>query len=331
MNKVKLLFALLTLIIVISILITNTIISKSKHTLLYSFTIISDTHLGVNESKNSRKIAISKITLALNCIKYCFPNDKCIVINGDVVDNYYNSSYSDLTNAIINANSSSRKIPYIYFNLGNHEFKANGEGPSILQYYTRSLHQFFNKTSYIQKQLTPSKDISHSYRDTNKSYDLQHVCSTPFFFLGSDNIKYGYSNDCAYLKPDSQLAYLNNHIDNKLSFIFCHQPPYNTVKGSDISNCISNTNDLLSILKKHSNAIMFTAHTHRNFESYPLTLGNNYSKLGSCPVITSPSVYRSLEGLHVSVYSDFVYIQGIKYSSNTSYITNPSWALIINR
>lgn len=160
---------------------------------------------------------------------------------------------------------------------------------------------------------------------------MQYVCGTPFFFLGSDNIQYGYSNDCAYLKPDSQLAYLNNHISNKLSFIFCHQPPYNTVKGSDVSNCIYNTNDLLNILRKHSNVIMFTAHTHRNFESYPLTLGNNYSKLGSCPVITSPSVYRSLEGLHISVYSDFVYIQGIKYSSNTSYITNPNWSLIINR
>lgn len=110
MNKVKFLFALLTLIIVISILITNIIISKSKHTLLYSFSIISDTHLGVNESKNSKKIAIAKITLTLNCIKYCFPNDKCIVINGDVVDNYYNSSYSDLTNAIINANSPSKKF-----------------------------------------------------------------------------------------------------------------------------------------------------------------------------------------------------------------------------
>lgn len=303
-----------------------TITPVPKHNFEYSFSVISDTHLGVDETKYSGKIAELKTTIALNCIKNCFPKDKCIVINGDVVDNYYETSYDSLASTILKV----KGIPYIYFNLGNHEFKSNGNGPSIEKYYYKSIDQFANKTRYIQSKLNAAADISHFCRDKNKSYDLQYVQHTPLFFLGSDSITSGSTNDCAYLNSD-QLNYLSHHISAGLSFIFCHQPPYDTVKGSDASNCIYNTNDLLHVLKSHPKTIIFTAHTHRAFENYPLTFGNNYSKLGSCPVITSPSVYRSLEGLHVSVYNDLVYIQGIKYCSNVSYTTYPSWSITIRR
>lgn len=326
MKKVNFLAAIVTIVV----LAFATITYVPKHNFQYSFSVISDTHLGVDETKYSSKVAIAKTTIALNCIKNCFPKDKCIVINGDVVDNYYETSYNSLTSTILNVNSSEKSLPYIYFNLGNHEFKSNGNGPSIEKYYYRSISQFVNKTHYIQTKLNAAADVSHFCRDKSKSYDLQYVQHTPFFFLGSDSITEASTNDCAYLKPD-QLSYLNHHINRGLSFVFCHQPPYNTVKGSDASNCISNTNDLLNVLSNHPKAIIFTAHTHMAFENYPLTFGNNYSKLGSCPVITSPSVYRSLEGLHISVYNDLVYIQGIKYCSNISYTTYPGWSITILR
>lgn len=326
MNQVVKKVNFLAAIITITALAFVTITSMPKHNFQYSFSVISDTHLGVDETKYSGKIAIAKTTTALNCIKNCFPKDKCIVINGDIVDNYYETSYDSLTNTILNV----KNLPYIYFNLGNHEFKSNGNGSSIKKYYYQSISEFVNKTRYIQTKLNASADISHFYRDKNKAYDLQYVQYTPFLFLGSDSITEGSTNDCAYLNSD-QLSYLSQHINTGLSFVFCHQPPYNTVKGSDASNCIYNTNDLLHVLKSHPKAIIFTAHTHRDFENYPLTFGNNYSKLGSCPVITSPSVYRSLEGLHISVYNDLIYIQGIKYCSNVSYTTYPSWSITIHR
>lgn len=194
-----------------------------------------------------------------------------------------------------------------------------------------NLSRFVTKTRDIQKQLSASPDISSSQRSEDKPYDIQYVCHTPFFFLGSDGMDYGSSNYCAYLDPASQLKYLDNSIGTSLSFVFCHQPPHKTVKGSYSSNCISNTGDLLKILRKHPKAIMFTAHTHRSFEGSPLTLNNNYSHLGLCPVLSSPSVYRSSEGFHIMVYKNMVCIQGIKYCSDTSYVANEKWEVNISR
>ncbi|URZ04384.1 metallophosphoesterase family protein [Clostridium felsineum] len=329
MNKIKFLFLFIIALIITTILVStpeSTSKVSANHILQYSFSVISDTHIGVDESKNSSKIAKNKLAIALKCIEKNFPKDKCIVINGDVVDNYYESSYNELTNTILSVNYS-KKLPYIYFNLGNHEFKYNGEGPSISECYNENLNRFINKTQNIQSKLTANKDISHTFRSTNKPYDLQYVGNTPFFFLGSDSVVKGKTNDCAYLKFNDQLKSLNDSIGTGLSFIFCHQPPLNTVKGSNASNCISNTDELLEVLKKHPNAIMFTAHTHRTFDNSPLTFGNNYSKLGSCPVITSPSVFRSLEGIHVNVYEDMISVEGVKYHSDYHCTTKPDWCI----
>lgn len=330
MNKAKLLFIFIIIIIIsASIYASKTSEHKNVYSnnFRYSFSVISDTHIGVNDRKKNGEIAIKNLITSLKCIKNCFPKDKCIVINGDVVDNYYKSSYNTLSNLIINVNSNVNRLPYIYFNLGNHELKPDGTGPSITKYYTRSINEFITKTSEIQKQLDAAPDISHYHRIKNKSYDLQYVCKTPFFFLGSDTIENGATNECAYLKPEPQLNYLDNSIGSSLSFVFCHQPPYNTVKGSNYMNCITNTFNLLNVLTKHPKAIIFNGHTHRSFETSPLTFGNNYSKLGPCTVLTSPSVYRSLEGLHVTVYDNRVYIEGVKYISNTKYITKPEWSI----
>lgn len=320
MKRHKFLYKLLLTTLTTAALISATAISASASTLQYSFSVISDTHIGINDTSAHAQQAISNTTTTLNCIKNCFPNDKCIVINGDVVDNYQDSSYQTLANIISSVNNSGRRLPYIYFNLGNHEFRPSGSSSSIPDYYNWSISQFVNKTRDIQTKLSVASGVTFSCRDTDKAYDIQHVCNTPFFFLGTDSIDWGSTNDCAYLNPDYQLNYMDNSIGSGLSFVFCHQPPYNTVEGSDSSNCITNTSDLEAVLNNHPKAIMFTAHTHLNFEDH-----SNYSTLGPCSIFSSPSIYENnSEGYHVDVYDNYVHISAIRYTSNNSYYSIPS-------
>lgn len=326
MKKRRFLSKLLVATITTVALISGTTISASAHTLQYSFSVISDTHIGINDNPTHTQQAASNTTTALNCIKNCFPSDKCIVINGDAVDNYHDSSYATLANIVNNVNSSGGRLPYIYFNLGNHEFKDQGTYSSNPDDYDWCISQFVTQTRAIQVKLSPASGVSYSCRDTDKAYDLQHVNNTPFFFLGTDSIDWGDTNDCAYLNPDYQLSYLDGHIGSGLSFVFCHQPPYGVVDGADSSNCITNTEDLKDVLNKHPKAIMFTAHTHLSFEN-----SSDYGELGVCPVFSSPSVYENSEGYHVTVYDDYVYVQGIKYLSNNNYSTSGSWSTTVPR
>jgi hypothetical protein len=217
--------------------------SVSASTPLYTFSVISDTHIGYGYS------AIKNTSTALNCIKNSF-TDRCIVINGDVVDNYLDSSYQDLANVVNNVNTntaspsynpssisgSKAKLPYIYFNFGNHEFRENASWSSDQSKYAWSLSQFDTYTRSIQTKLTPN-GVSYTDRDRDKSYDVQYVNNATLFFLGSDNVNYG---DCAYLDPNYQLNYLKTKVNNSPLFLFCHQPIYNTVSGSDANNCIYN-------------------------------------------------------------------------------------------
>ncbi|QAA32420.1 metallophosphoesterase family protein [Clostridium manihotivorum] len=295
--------------------------AKVATTPLYTFSVISDTHLG------SGYTAIKNTSTALNSIKNNF-SDRCIVINGDVVDNYLDSSYQDLTNVVnyVNTNTANpsynpssisgktSKLPYIYFNFGNHEFRENATWSSDQSKYDWSLSQFCTYTRSIQTKLTPN-GVSYTDRDRDKSYDVQYVNNATLFFLGSDNVNYG---DCAYLDPNYQLSYLQTKINNKPLFLFCHQPIYNTVYGSDANNCIYNSSDLTNIIGSHSNAIMFTSHTHNSFTSTS-GFSQNFAKVGQSSVFATSSVVEGPQGLHVKVYSDRVVVDAVSYTSGSSY------------
>lgn len=116
MVKPKILFDLLAIGLIVAILIISAPNSatSSKQNLEYSFSVISDTHVGISITKQDARAAIENTTTALNCIKNCFPKDKCIVINGDIVDNYHDSSYNALGKIISKVNKTGKKLPYIF-------------------------------------------------------------------------------------------------------------------------------------------------------------------------------------------------------------------------
>lgn len=297
--------------------------SVSASAPLYTFSVISDTHIGYDDYS-----AIKNTSTALNSIKNCFPNDRCIVINGDVVDNYLDSSYQDLANVVncVNTNTahpsynpssisgSRAKLPYIYFNMGNHESRENAHWSSDQSKYDWSLSQFCTYTRSIQTKLTPN-GVSYGDRDRDKAYDVQYVNNSTLFFLGTDDVNHG---DCAYLNPDYQLNYLKTKINNKPLFLFCHQPIYNTVYGSDANNCIYNSNDLTDIISSHSNVVMFTSHTHNNYTKSK-GFSENFATVGESSVFATSSILEGPQGCHVKVYSNKVVVEAVSYTSGNTY------------
>ncbi|MBU3107022.1 metallophosphoesterase family protein [Clostridium gasigenes] len=321
MKKNKNLLKFMSAIVTTVGLISATSISASASTRLYTFDVLSDTHV-----KSGDTNANTRLSTALNCIKSNF-DDKCIVINGDVVDDYY--QYSTLDSVIRNANSGSEKLPYIYFNFGNHEFRAAASNSSQSEWYKWSLNEFATKTNAIQASLSHDSDVTNNSRSSDSSYDWQYVKNNVFFFLGTDRLEYDQQNDCADLNRNYQLS----HLDNKLNssgwkFVFCHQPPHGVIHGADWRNSICerayndpNGEYFQSLISKHNNTIMFTSHMHNNFNTYGLddNCNSNFHQLGGSSVFGTSSVLEASQGLHVVVYDDKVTVKAVQYNSDNDY------------
>jgi hypothetical protein len=304
-------------------LISGTSIGASASTQLYTFDVISDTHVKPGDT--------DKTTTALKCIKNNF-NDKCIVINGDVVDNMY--SYDALSSAVSNANSGSKRLPYIYFNYGNHEFVEDGGGSPVVEWYNWSLNEFGNKTNAIQSSLSYASGVSHGGRGVGQTYDWQYVNSNIFFFLGTDKLAWDDQINCADLNRNYQLS----HLDDKLNasgwkFVFCHQPPHGTLHGADWQNCICereyndyNGDYFESLVSRHSKTIMFASHLHNNFNSYKFNdnSDSNFHQLGGCSIFGTSSIKEASQGLHVTVYDNQIVVQAVQYNSEYGYSVIPN-------
>lgn len=299
-------------------LISGTSISASASTRLYTFDVISDTHV-----KSGDTNANTRTATALKCIKNNF-NDKCIVINGDVVDNW--DGYDALSGVINSANSGSEKLPYIYFNFGNHEFRREASRSSEKEWYDWSVNEFANKTNSIQASLSHDSDVTNNNR--SGSYDWQYVKNNIFFFLGTDRLEYDEQNDCADLNRGYQLKHLDDKLDNSgFKFVFCHQPPHGTIHGADWKNsiCERDYNDyngdyFESLLSKHNNTIMFTSHMHNDFNTYGFNGNNdNFYKLGGCSIFGTSSILQASQGLHVIVYNDKVIVRALQFNSDDDY------------
>lgn len=297
-----------------------------SNTPLYSFSVISDCHVNTNDTDRN-----VNFTNALQCIKYKFGGDSCIVMNGDVVDD--NSEYDTLGKLISSANSG-KKLPYIYFNYGNHEFDDQPDGSPHVENYNRSLNTFITETNRIQ---TNYLNHSDAVRDAGNSYDWKYVKGNLFFFLGTDKLAYDQQINCADLDRNYQLSHLFSKLNSTSGwkFVFCHQPPHGTVQGSDWTNCICersyddpNGDYFENNIKQYNKTLMFTSHTHRDFNQYKNTSdgykdafgGHNddFYQLGGCSVFNTSSVRYCAQGLHVIVYSDHVHVDGVQYKSPTS-------------
>lgn len=308
----KFLKRLLSVVIISTVAIisaTSTAASASS----YTFDVISDTHYGATSYNGS-----TKTINTLNCIKNRYPKDKCIVINGDVVDNNQNNTYNNLYSDINRIKSG---LPYIYFNYGNHEFMSNPAtnktNPPKQANFNDNLTTFNRVTNNIDRLLlTKPSDITGNLR--NGRYSEQTVCGNTFVFLGSDKIVSS-NTDSAYLNS-SDLKKLQNVINNNKNnnpiFVFVHQPIYNTTTGSTRSDWgyVTNSTDFKNIIKDHPEVIVFTSHTHvslsdtKNYYSF----GNNKAKVFSTSTVSDTN---TPEGYHITVQNNKVQVSSVQYRS----------------
>ncbi|MBD7912445.1 MULTISPECIES: metallophosphoesterase [Clostridium] len=326
-------------VLIAAITTVGLIAGASTSAFAYEFDVISDTHMGSDDCGGWR--ADSNLNTALTCISKYYNNDQCVVVNGDIVDGGESWKYKKLYDTINNFSyydSSSRKtytkrdIPFMYFNIGNHEYVVNGQTGDR----SSCLNNFNSWTNSMQSLLNTKNRVTNYSR--NNSYDLQYINgkNDRLAFLGTDEIP---SNSCdAYLAP-SQIDWLgqtirqnrnewSNSRGKKPMFVFLHQPLNDTVYGSDTSNSefndwgkLINTDTLKEYaLNGHPEVIMFTGHTHKQFNNAYYGDSDNFCSLyNSANIFGVPSLANNEyepEGYHVSVYSDGVVVQGVQYSVN---------------
>lgn len=333
-NKNLIIKLLLLILVPIAAIFTD---STSAKAMLCEFDVISDTHIVATSSDTnntySKTDADNKLIITLDSIRLSYPNTDCIVINGDVVEN--NHSYYHLYLLLKDYVSQHPDVPYIYFNIGNHEYNEgyNGTNYSAPQsHYSSNLWLFNSQIRNISSLIKPKKWIT-TYQEKgfkrNNSYDLQYINgkNTKMLFLGTDAIM---DDPCEAILYSNQANFLNSMVNqssksNGPMFMFLHQPLYHTTYGSyDEPGGFANgylepgqSDYVKSILNGHPEIILFTAHDHVPFSSSSSDPWNYSHYDESTQSFSVPSISASLEGYHVGVYSDGAYVEGVSYTGTS--------------
>ena len=283
-NKNLLITLLILILVPIEIIFNDSIPAKA---MLCEFDVISDSHI-ISDPKDTYNTynetnADKRLITALNSIRLSHPDSDCIVINGDVVDD--NHSYRHLYLLLKKYVSQHPDVPYIYFNIGNHEFNEGSYGNHYnapKQNYTNNLKIFNSEIYKISNLIKPKKWIT-TYQENgfsrNNSYDLQYINgkNRRMLFLGTDAIM---DDPCEAIFYSSQSNFLTNMVNqsstqNGPMFMFLHQPLYHTTYGSydepgGFKNGYLEPNQsqyVKNILNGHSEIILFTGHDHVAFSS----------------------------------------------------------------
>ena len=206
-----------------------------------SFFIISDIHIGKNGSAERFKKMLSE-AIALK------PNGTAIFIVGDMADNGYASQFADMValhKEVMDANGKDVADYPLFLTLGNHDYPAMTG--TFLEYAT----------------------LPDGTHPTKTSYDFW-LDGYHYIFLGSD------ANSGLYATlGEETLAWLDQKLNecrdpSRPTFVFLHQPMYNTVSGSLLGenwNGVNNEEALRAVLKKYPEVVMFNGHTHWTMDS----------------------------------------------------------------
>ena len=267
-------------------------LKRPKSNYLYNFQVFSDIHIQQGLMNH-----YSHLNTALKDVLRFAGNSEAIFTVGDNTNRGQESDYLMLNDIINNVFKDDVVHPNIYFSLGNHEYM-----------YTNS----FNDAINLFKEHT---NVPNTYY----SVDIQEC---KFIVLGSSVKTVEGSIDEAQITwLKEQLKQVDKH---KPTFLFLHQPLYNTVSGSlpgqgwDGMRNVSDT--LKDILKEYPNAILFTGHTHWTLDSKQPAL---YGKGSNASFINAASVgylwndedkeEPGSEGLFIEVYEDYILIKGREF------------------
>lgn len=262
---------------------------------LYSFQILSDTHL----QKDLSYVHDVNFANALNDINMVEPNSSRLIINGDVTDSGLKENW-DAFSKILSQN----KHPKVDAAFGNHD--------------TWQEHTWVDQDAYsIAKQ-----NFLNYTGEPNIYYDYW-MNDNHFIFLGSEksNGNYAYFSDTQLKWFDDTLA--KNAASNKPIFVFIHQPLLDTVAGSKADqkwNGIEQDTQVRNILAKYPQAILFTGHTHWEFGSKAIMYNEKISTMFNIPSCgycwTDADTEDDIsEGYYLDVYKDKVVVKGRNFTT----------------
>ena len=267
-----------------------------KETPINTFFIISDIHIGKSGSAENFKKML-KEAISLN------PNGTAIFIVGDMADNGTEAQFAEMMSLHAQVMSEAGKDADMYplfLTLGNHDYPAMSS--VFLQYAT----------------------LPDGTHPTDTSYDFW-LNGYHYIFLGSD------TNSGLYADLGTETL---EWLDTKLSecrdasrptFVFLHQPMYNTVSGSlpgENWHGVKNEDALRQVLKKYPEVLFFNGHTHWTMDSagnifegtedLPIHIFNcaSVSYLWSGYNITTGESLSGSQGYYIEMYDGKVFVRG---------------------
>jgi 3',5'-cyclic-AMP phosphodiesterase len=261
-----------------------------------AFSVLGDVHENIENFQT-----------AINDMRRINSSMDVLVLNGDSVDQGLEKQYASM-NKILNKNKS--KLPdTIIKNIGNHEFFDY----DIEYNSAEDVKRFVN--NYLQ------------FAGEKKVYHDKWIKGYHFISLGSENGNTKDFNSVKAYISDEQLKWFKekmaeNHEPKKPIFVFLHQH-LNTSSGGWVGT--DQAPQIMEILSKYPEAILFTSHTHASFESsnvninLPFTTVHTGSMHYTFKSGTNGQRARVYEpyGLYVEVFGNKVVVKGREFNKSS--------------
>ena len=261
---------------------------------LFTFAVLSDTHVTrrlISHNNANYWQALRQITAEA-------PSTELIVINGDITDNGAPGEYESL----LDIEGMFPDLPAVYYTIGNHDSDKNDSDFSVLR------ERFL--------ELTGTEEVYYSFE----------AGGSTFIMLGNEGAE-GEDPDLANLS-DTQLNWLDETLAEAVEtnpdrpvFIFIHQPMEGTVAATFEGSDIAQSAELMEIIEKYPEAVVFSGHTHRSMTG-TLALRSedgfvSYLHDGVvCAVWDGTQDTYDSQGLVVSVYEDYIRVQGRSFADD---------------
>lgn len=274
--------------------------------------VISDLHYSVNASDGQRRLNTRK---ALNYYKS--QNADMIILNGDVADLGMTEEYQKLVEDITAVFPNEATRPKLIFTADNHE------------YYEAWSHNKVPTATFEDLQtrfLTQLASVNDNSDGMNSHYVINGYHFISISADGMDaNTRASYSDETkAFLEQAMAEAKAEDAI--KPIFVNVHQPPENTVIGSDVSG--GGSPYLKSILEQYENAIVFTSHTHASLANLRSIWKGAYTVLNTASLFYEDGKANTMDpieeadqfgqGLMVHVKKNVVEIEKCDFYHNTT-------------
>ena len=307
----------------------------------YSFWALSDLHLnGVDynhdywpEMPGNRANAIADVMAS---------DADFAFINGDLIcygdTNYLNVLQTYFDDKLNNSEFNVNNIPFFVIS-GNHEYyeakvaKVNNE--EVASYYN-------GQVDYLEE----------NFGDTY-SFVKNDGGSETWYAVDNDQVNMVFLQnpepDESFAISEKQLRFLDNQLykgekSNKTNFVIIHRPLTGTIPVSSggYEYGSPTTAEVMKILAKHPNTIVFSAHTHSDLsqDKVHLTIVNDMTTTAS--YINDGSLVNTEKwgaggethknfstGVYLEVYDDKIYVRSRKFAADSQYFGHGAYVINI--